>query len=237
MDKAELNPLQTMKVYTHYKTIEEFNVGYRWRTILQFGSSWNVIGSVVMMNPGSANYKYGSNCWIEDETILDCLRPFDYLGDQGEIWFEFNADATMGCIADLFAQYYGIHSQKDLQGVIQIFNLFYLREPNLGDALMKNKELSFFKQINDAIFEYDIAALKQPVYLGFGGLARTSDFREKAMLYFFEVVEKHNAKYLDEEFDKNSFTHPLRLMRYIKNKPEGIIKRQQFCTNSVILND
>lgn len=221
-----------MKVYTHFKTIEEFNVGYRWRTLLQFGSSWNVIGSVVMMNPGSANYKNGSNCCIEDESILGCLRSFDYPDDRGEKWFEFNADATMGCVAELFAQYYGVPNQKDLQGVIQIFNLFYLREPNLGDALAKNKELTFFKHINDTIFEQDIAALKQPVYLGFGGLARSSDFREKALRYFNEAIEKHDAKYLNEDFDKNTFTHPLRLMRYIKNKPEGIIKRHQFCSNS-----
>ena len=222
-----------MKVYTHYKTIEEFNVGYRWRTLLQFGSSWDVIGSVVMMNPGSANYKYGSNCWIEDKPTLDCLRSFDYNGDQGEKWFEFNADATMFCVADLFAQYYGVPNQKDLQGVIQIFNLFYLREQKLGNALAKNRELTFFKQINDSIFEQDIAALKQPVYLGFGALARSSDFREKALRFFHEAIENHNAKYLNKDFDKNTFTHPLRLMRYIKNKPEGIAKRQQFCSNSV----
>ena len=59
-----------MIVYTHYKTIEEFNFGYRWRTLLQFGSSWDMIGSVVMTSPGSSNCKYGSSCWIEDEAVL-----------------------------------------------------------------------------------------------------------------------------------------------------------------------
>lgn len=42
-----------MKVYTHFIKIDE-NDGYRWRTLLQFGNSWDCIGSVVMKNPGSS---------------------------------------------------------------------------------------------------------------------------------------------------------------------------------------
>ena len=53
------------------------------------------------------------------------------------------------------------------------------------------------------------------------------------MRYFNETTEKHNAKYLDPDFDKNPFTHPRRLMRFIKNRPEGIAQRTRFCTNSV----
>lgn len=41
-----------MKVFAHYECNE--NIEYRWRTLLQFGSSWDVLGSVVMKNPGSA---------------------------------------------------------------------------------------------------------------------------------------------------------------------------------------
>ncbi len=222
-----------MNVYTHYKTLAEQNVGYRWRTLLQFGSSWDIIGSVVMMNPGSANFKRGAEGGIEDKDILSHLRQLDYTDDQNEKWYEFNADQTMGCVAELFAQYMGTSGTKDLQGVIQIFNLFYLREPNLGTALRMNQDVSLLKQINDKIFEHDLLALKQPVYLGFGWLSKSSEFREKAMRYFNETTEKHNAKYLDPDFDKNPFTHPRRLMRFIKNRPEGIAQRTRFCTNSV----
>ena len=42
-----------MKVYAHYECLD--NIEYRWRTLLQFGSSWSVLGSVVMKNPGSAH--------------------------------------------------------------------------------------------------------------------------------------------------------------------------------------
>lgn len=40
-----------MKVYTHYYKIDD-NEGLRWPTLLQFGKSWDIIGSVVMKNPG-----------------------------------------------------------------------------------------------------------------------------------------------------------------------------------------
>lgn len=44
-----------MNVYTHYRTITP-SIGFRWRTLLQFGDGWNIIGSVVMKNPGSAYF-------------------------------------------------------------------------------------------------------------------------------------------------------------------------------------
>jgi hypothetical protein len=220
-----------MKVFTHYKTIEENNEGYRWRTLLQFGTSWDIIGSAVMMNPGSANYKYSDKRWIDDTTTLNYLAQFDYPCDCGEKWYEFKDDPTLRFVADLFAAYMKVPSKNELQGVIQIFNLFYLREPKLGDALYKNKSLSILKQINDSIFEYDIKALKQPVYLGFGTLSHSSDFREKAYRYFKEVKEKHNAKYLSDIFEENPFYHPRALMLFMKNNPKGIVTRLQFCGN------
>ena len=222
-----------MKVFTHFKTIEECNEGYRWRTLLQFGTSWNIIGSAVMMNPGSANYKYPDKRWIDDAVTLFHLAQFDYSCDCGEKWYEFKDDPTLRFVADLFAEYMRVPSKNELHGVIQIFNLFYLREPKLGDALNKNKSLSVFKQINDSIFEYDIAALKQPVYLGFGSLSRSSDFREKAYRYFKEAREKHNAKYLSDNFDENPFYHPRALMLFRKNDPKFILRKLQFLENSL----
>ena len=43
-----------MKVFAHYYDSDETGNNYRWRTLLQFGASWDIIGSVVMKNPGSA---------------------------------------------------------------------------------------------------------------------------------------------------------------------------------------
>ena len=42
-----------MKVYALWH--KENGYEYRWRTLLQFGTSWDIIGSVYMKNPGSAS--------------------------------------------------------------------------------------------------------------------------------------------------------------------------------------
>lgn len=114
-----------MKVFTHYTKITE-QEEFRWRTLLQFGESWDIIGSVVMKNPGSAAVSRA----VTDPETLQALQGFDE-NTSKETWFEFTPDQTMYCIRDLFREYYSANTHKDLNGVIQIFNLFYIREPNL----------------------------------------------------------------------------------------------------------
>ena len=41
-----------MKVYAEF--IEENGILFRTKTLLQYGDSWDLIGSIVMKNPGSA---------------------------------------------------------------------------------------------------------------------------------------------------------------------------------------
>ena len=41
-----------MKVYAEF--INDESLIFRTRTLLQFGDSWDLIGSIVMKNPGSA---------------------------------------------------------------------------------------------------------------------------------------------------------------------------------------
>ncbi|MBQ6955901.1 MAG: hypothetical protein IJP80_04730 [Bacteroidales bacterium] len=218
-----------MKVYTHYQAIDDCGNGYRWRTLLQFGNSWDIIGSVVMKNPGSANFKNGKDISITDSSLLANLAAFEYPGDEGKEWFEFKGDQTMYCVAELFALYYNVPDKMQLNGVIQIFNLFYLKEQDLGKALKTNKELAMLGEINDTIFKHDIVSIKAPIYLGFGKLAKSSDFRDKAEAFFSEAVVNHAADYLDKEFDANSFTHPLALMRYYKDSPANTQTRNRFC--------
>ena len=41
-----------MKIYAEF--IEDDGLLFRTKTLLQFGDSWDLIGSIVMKNPGSA---------------------------------------------------------------------------------------------------------------------------------------------------------------------------------------
>lgn len=214
-----------MRVYTHYRQISETNSeGFRFRTLLQFGSSWNIVGSVVMKNPGSANFK--SPDQIKDEDLLCQLRKFD---DNEEVapWYEFNADSTMRCVASLFTEYFQKNHSRPLEGVVQIFNLFYIKDANLYTGLEKLQ-----KNGNLDIVDFDIQHLIAPIYLGFSNLGRSPKLRENAERFFNEARRK-GMRNIDADFSKNRFTHPLYLMGYGKNKESSKIERFKFYQNTI----
>lgn len=137
-----------MKVYTHfYPMYENTAIGFRWRTLLQYGNSWEIIGSVVMKNPGGAKFKSPTHQAIDDAETLKQLQHFDESKDK---WYEFGSDATIDCVGDLFAFYYDLPRRENLNGVIQIFNLFYIKEADLSKALVHsettNNGLRIFKE-------------------------------------------------------------------------------------------
>ncbi|MCD8313208.1 MAG: hypothetical protein LUC24_03520 [Bacteroidales bacterium] len=168
-----------MRVFTHYWEVPGTDgEGVRWRTLLQFGDSWEVRGSAVMKNPGAADFRDPARRAIFDPALLYHLSAFDdnpsptinedprsvfeaninpqFDDDPGSVfgdnqsqrataelntaWYEFNADATMRAVAELFNEYYDLRGEK-LEGVIQIFNLFYIKEVNLGKALKKSSAI------------------------------------------------------------------------------------------------
>ncbi len=219
-----------MKIYTHYNLIGNTERGYRWRTLLQFGTSWNIIGSIVMMNPGNANFKHSDHRPEADVELLNHLRQFDNSINQNEAWYEFNSDPTLDIVNEMFSERSRVNGFGELNGVIQVFNLFYLRDPNLDKGIELNNKLEL-DSTNDTIFEDDIKNLKAPLYLGFGQLSQNPQFKDKAKFFFDKAIGELGVKYLDPVFEKNSFMHPRRLMRYMKYKPEGILLKLQFYYN------
>ena len=111
-----------MKVFAHYYDSDETGNNYRWRTLLQFGTSWDIIGSVVMKNPGSAE----PHNYVHESTTLKQLERFpepDY-GIYSQ-WYYFSSDDTLQKVEKLFCAYY---KTATLNGVIQVFNLMNVRE-------------------------------------------------------------------------------------------------------------
>ena len=214
-----------MKVFTHYTKLGSTGDGIRWRTILKFGNSWEVKGSVVMKNPGAANFKRPDHAAIKSPEELKQLTVFDD-GELRADWYEFSSDPTMECIGRLFSEYYAAKGEQ-LEGVIQIFNLFYLREANLITALNKVSQLNLANMI-----DYDIQHLSFPVYLGFADLAWHKTYGVAARK-FFDAAKKLGALYLNDDFKKNAFIHPLYLMMYGKNKEKCIRAKYQFFQNTL----
>ena len=212
-----------MKVYSHYYRTEG-EVGLRWRSLMQFGDSWNIIGSVVMKNPGSA-------VPIRLETNKDIIAELVRFETSDDPWYEFTVDNTMQKVALLFASYYGKEFVNELNGVVQIFNLFYIMDPDEKSAEVKLKQAGLpgdFKSTAD-LLDYDIAHLFPPVYLGFGDLAFRDEFRDRSRRYFDTLFRMgYPTDYLRENYDDNRFYHPQSLCGTGKNYPESIFIRNRF---------
>lgn len=191
-----------MKVYTHYKETSGRGqtIGIRFNTLLQFGDSWNVLGSVVMKNPGSANFKDKGRTAVSDPSILSHLEQFDNY--PGNAWFEFNADTTMQCIQELFSVQPG-----ELNGVILIFNLMYVRTPDVQEAIDLFNDVRFEDNDISTIREY----AKLPIYLGWGNLGNDIRLTDKAHSIFSIALPEN--EYLKPAFEDNSFYHPQYLRR------------------------
>lgn len=207
-----------MKVYAHFIGTDKDGVQYRrskdgfqyrWRTLLQFGNSWDVIGSVVMKNPGSAKPTEG--------IITECEREHLAAFASNDLpWYVFSPDNTMRMIEIMFT--YSKNDGKPLNGVIQIFNLFNIRDADLNKALDKSQTAveTVFSTIDD-----DLRNIKEhasPIYIGWGGLGNQKSFHESAKRYFDFIRNEMGQHYLFEKFSENRFYHPQYLMGRGKNR-------------------
>ena len=204
--------MERIKVYTHYLCKNE--IEYRWRTIIQIGNSWEVRGTIFMKNPGSSKYVEPNISPIENSDLLEKLRTFDDTRTSSFYeWYEFSVDRTMICVINLFKAYYEAHREQ-LNGVIQIFNLFNVRDVNVWRAIDKCKDEGLEKLVYTT--DDDIKNIVSPVYIGWGNLWRNPTYKENAQRIFSEVIK--NPSYLCNRIEENKFYHPQYLMNYGKNR-------------------
>lgn len=211
-----------MKVYTHY--LCENDIEYRWRTILQIGGSWEVRGTIFMKNPGSSTNLKAGLLPINDEGILNNLKEFDDIKtSSSREWYDFSVDNTMACVKELFEKYYHERNEQ-LNGVIQIFNLFNIRDANLGKAMDKSKG----DIVNELAYttDYDIKQIVPPVYIGWGDLWNNPKHCENAKKIFSAVY--NIAPYFCDDIHDNKFYHPQYLLYYGRNRKDCIIELNRF---------
>lgn len=215
-----------MKVFAHYHKSETTGNDYRWRTLLQFGTSWDIIGSVVMKNPGSAAPLYSVNEPTTLEQLKRLEQPKLFFDEPEYAWYSFSCDDTMQKVERLFCAYY---MTSILNGVIQVFNLMNVRDPNIELALIKNNSASFpFSKTTES----DIKSLVAPVYLGWGDLWKKQPFREDAEKIFTAIQNKLDGKYLFPRLADNNFYHPQYLMGIGINSPVSQFVLNAFCQNT-----
>jgi hypothetical protein len=198
-----------MKVYAQLIKDENTNIRFRKNTLLQFGESNRLIGSAVLVNPGSAMPKTEG---IVDLKFIKTFYEQNHniaIKDDTSLWHEYTVDATMGQLEKIFNGWYlnvineGVRKpKKELNGVIQLFNLFNVMNANQKTALIDYRlTQSVHKQFNEGYLFLD-----KPVYLGWGNLGKW-DLEDISKDIFKELNFKFNPQY-DKIFKNNQFYHP-----------------------------
>lgn len=194
-----------MNVFAEYEV--KNGSEFRKNTILQFGDSWELKANFVMLNPGSAIPKRKLEI-IEQEKILDFLKCNGNRNVDIKKFYKFSSDTTMNIIKKIFSGYF-INNQKEFEGVINIFNLFELKDSNSEEAIKNQKGLA------DIDIQWFCNKL---TYFGFGSKAIND---EKLLVYakksFENTPDELKIPSQRVDFCDAIFYHPLYLQRSYKN--------------------
>lgn len=199
-----------MKVYAQYFQLE--GISYRLNTILQFGDSWELLGNVVLANPGSAEpIKEIDDSKIQQ--LQNFYKNFENRNFDTINWYEFSDDATMQRIEKIFNGWY-INPDEiiKLNGVIQLFNTFNVKNQNLTESIEK------LPPDNDILFSLGIEKYfnDKPTYFGFSNDVLYDDRLRPIAENIFNNSSSIVKTVYNKEFDKNSFYHPTFINRSYK---------------------
>lgn len=193
-----------MKVYAEY--FEEQNGNYRKKTLLCFGNSTDLLGSAVLMNPGSANV-IGEINDLDSEFIKSFYSENHKMNEVDLTnWKIFRQDPTMSQLEKIFNGWY-LGKGKKLNGVIQLFNCFYYKEQNFKNAIKNLDTKSYNYIFNEFIF-----VSEKPVYFGWGNAGKFGELKPLAVNIFSEY-ELNKTPIYNPNFESNCFYHP----RYINS--------------------
>ncbi len=194
-----------MKIYAEF--IDDNGLLFRTKTLLQYGDSWDLIGSIVMKNPGSAKPGTPLN---EDSKIG--ISEFYAEDINFENWTEASNDPTLKKVAAIFDGSY-LEKNIELNGIIQVFNIYNICEPKIKFAYQKaensNTDLLFIN-LNKTIKQFR----NKPVYLGFFDFytfkkTRHSDYLQSIAKGIFDYVKNSNFMYLPcNDIIDNPMYHP-----------------------------
>lgn len=209
-----------MKAYAQF--IEKDGRTYRLNTLLQFGNSWNHIGNIVLANPGSSAILEKISDDI-DSKISNLYTQFkDRLYHRND-WMECNVDPTMLNIKKIFnGSYVDNENVIELNGVIQLFNSFNIRDQNLEqaiDSLPLDNELLYSVGI-EKYFN------NKPTYFGFSKSVICNDRLKTIVINIFEKSSNEVKSFYKENFYDNSFYHPTYINRAYKQEHFDIYKNE-----------
>ena len=128
---------------------------FRDQTILQFGDSWKLLASFVLLNPGSATPlkdKGLKNTFLEGEKLSFYVNKGDY--------YEFSVDPLMEQLIEK------LYLNRYSGGVLKLYNLFNLKEPDSAEAKKQFKNNQCLSEMFTA--EEDVKFGNAPVIIACG---------------------------------------------------------------------
>jgi hypothetical protein len=198
--------MNTIKVYADFT--QENGIDYRKKTLLQINGGTKLLGSAVLINPGSAK-PLSDNC---DETFISQFFKTNHAEESIAIntWKEFSVDPTMHQLVKIFDGTYATGSPTKLEGVIQLFNCFYLMEKDLQIALEWYKQQSAKKPEEPLknTFQEDKYFKDMPVYFGWGKTGKTDDKIKDTAQNIFKTYQQKQTSIYNTTFEDNPFYHP-----------------------------
>lgn len=199
---------ERMRVYAEY--FEEHGLAFRRNTILQFGDSWDLIGNIVLANPGSATPIHKINT---DESAKLQLFYKHFRNNENfrlDNWHEFKSDPTMQRIEKIFNGGY-LQKNNKLNGVIQLFNTFNIKNQNLEEAIGQigiNSDLLFSIGIEKYFHN-------KPTYFGFSKYVLNNEVLKPIAENIFNNSSDEIRSIYKSKFTDNSFYHPTYVNRAI----------------------
>ena len=199
-----------MNVYAEY--FSENGVDYRTTTIIQIGDSWELLGSAILKNPGSA-------IPLDDEIDNETFEKISGICQNSNYkhWKKFKVDPTMNCLVKIFNGSF-VGDTKEISGVILLFNLHYIREADINKA-----RILFDRSNSENIFP-NIEDIKsfikhKPVFIGwFDEHKKLKNEKVKTFVDdIFNHLSSQENSYLEKEFKQNQFYHPLYVGRLCNN--------------------
>lgn len=201
-----------MKAYAQF--IEKDGITYRLNTLLQWGDSWDHIGNIVLANPESS-HSIEKISDASDGKLSNFFKQFDERAYHRSDWVECSIDPTMLRIEKLFNGFY-VDSKTviELNGVIQLFNSFTIKNQNLEEAIAS------LPLDNELLYPIGIEKYfnNKPTYFGFSNAVLANDRLNPIVKSLFEKSSNDIKALYKKEFDDNAFYHPTYVNRAYKQK-------------------
>jgi hypothetical protein len=199
--------MHTIKVYADF--IQKKGIDYRKKTLLQINGGTKLIGSAVLINPGSA-------APLKEPCDGKFIKDFFKLNHAEEsidinTWKKFSVDPTMKQLVKLFDGTYATGSPTKIEGVIQLFNCFYLMEKDLTKALERYKQQMSNNPPEDPqkiTFQEDKYFKDMPVYFGWGKTGKTENKIKDTAQNIFKNYQQKQTSIYNISFEDNPFYHP-----------------------------